>query len=253
MNVPPLDLPGGACVCGRPIDHFHMLSGCGCGNERQCKHDGPKIEYLALGTSAGLVTVAESLQIPKMADINCKYVIDLQFNNFDNGRHLLAEVMITNSAQERAGLLRPGQSVYNGEQKKIRKYAAICSQTESTFRPLVIEDQGRMGDSTRITANDLIRHVLLRRTGLLNPMEDALTKRYWTARIIMAMHRSACLGVKSRATNIALARMRFAGILSPGSPSLRRRGWDLLRDAYVCLLRSYDCLLFTYFYTYVDA
>ena len=74
-----------------------------------------------------------------------------------------------------------------------------------------------MGDSTRITTNDLIRRVLLRRTGVLNPMEDAFTKRYWTARIIMAMHRSACVGVKSRATTIALARLRYAGILSPGS------------------------------------
>ena len=123
--------------------------------------------------------------------------------------------MITNSAQERAGLLRPGQTAYNGEQKKIRKYATICSQTESTFRPLIIEDQGRMGDSTRITTNDLIMRVLLHCTGVLNPMEDTFSKCYWTARIIMAMHRSACVGVKSRATNIALACLRYAGIMSP--------------------------------------
>ena len=31
------------------------------------------------------------------------------------------------------------------------------------------------------------------------------------------MHRSACVGYKSRVTNIALARLRYAGILSPGS------------------------------------
>ena len=85
LNIPYLNVPKGNCVCGKPIDHYHILSVCPKGNLRQTKHDAPKNEIAALSRSGGLVTIVESRQIPKMVNIESKEVIDLQFNNYDNG------------------------------------------------------------------------------------------------------------------------------------------------------------------------
>ena len=139
----------------------------------------------------GLSTSTESRDIPRLVNIDSLEVIDLKYNNYDAGRHLLCDVMITNADQReyRAKVVAPGKAARDGENDKIRKYNQKCINCGCHFQPIVLEDQGRMGDATRKVTNDLIARVQDRRQGSLNPNGADFNKRYWTAKIVMALHR----------------------------------------------------------------
>jgi hypothetical protein len=177
-----------------------------------CKHDAVKNVYKALGIKAGLSTSTENRDIPQLIDINSLQVIDLKYNNYDAGRHLLCDVKITNADQRnyRGHVVVPGKAALDGEQEKVRKYNQQCIDCGCLFHPLVLEDQGRMGDVTRRVTNDLIARAQERRQGSLDPTGAEFNKRYWTARIVMALHRASCTGLQVRINNILSKRSASA-------------------------------------------
>jgi hypothetical protein len=191
-------LPDGICNCGDEINHFHVLSGCKTGNQRQCKHDAVKNEYQRLGTCSGLTTNMEVSDHNIITDIYSKERIDLKFNNYENARALFADIMITNVGQkkyvEATNYCTPGHAASIGESIKIDKYRAKCESIMDMFEPIVIEDHGRFGERARLVTNCLINRIK-HRFSSVNSDDNDTTKRYWTARIVMALHRAACKAV----------------------------------------------------------
>ena len=105
---------------------------------------------------------------------------------------------------------KPGSAAYDSEQTKIRKYEQKCIECGCRFEPLVVEDQGRLGDRSRIIINELISKVQERRGDPADGV-DTFNKRFWTAKIVMALHRAACTAVSVRINNIITKRKSYAG------------------------------------------
>ena len=95
----------------------------------------------------------------------------------------------------------------------------ICMkfQKNSNFSNLVFVfscDPAKPLQTEISVTQDLINRVSLRRTGSLDSAGDEFARRYWFARIVMALHRAACAAMLSKIADIKVSRQTYPGFSS---------------------------------------
>ena len=155
-----------------------------------------------MARAANLSARREDRQVILGHKPDSKMRMDVIIDNFDNGTSLSIDFSIIDYRNEQycssSTILSPGKAESDREKQKLRKYKQIYVDEGCDFQPWVVGVHGRFGACGRKLFDELAGRVHAARDYL--PL--SYHKQYWKARILMALHRTAATGMKTRMENV---------------------------------------------------
>ena len=127
----------------------------------------------------------------------------------------------------------PGKAAKYREKAKLTHYAKKIESVGGIFSPFVIESFGRWGDAARKVFKGILDHMSLHSSNSFGQFPKAWLSHYWKARITMALHRQACVGMHKR----------IAAVIRTRQGTLKHKDNDmdypfLETDDHCCFLRA---------------
>jgi hypothetical protein len=209
LGLPVSYIVSGECKCNTPnsskyVDRagIHLLSQCNSGGERNTTHNAVCDELVHMARAANLTARREDRQIILDENPNSKRRMDVIIDNFENGSPLSIDCSIIDCRNDQYvnnwGSVVAGQAASDREKQKIQDYGPLYLAQGYLFKPFVMESLGRFGVRTSKLFDDLVARVHAAR----DFMSLASHKQYWRARIGMALHRNAAIGMCGRMKNV---------------------------------------------------
>ena len=217
LGIPYSFTPTGTCTCGAPLsltdnqNHYHVQSVCSHTNHRQTKHNAIRDVLIQLFRNAGFIAKPEPVLV-NLDNPTSKERLDVLVDNYTPGKSLYIDVSVTDVLQQKYNTgtspapVAIGKAAEDREETKTKDHGPSCQRLDSYFAPFVIEQAGNWGNKARELFNNVITHLIQRRTGLVHDSSDSTTKRYYKAKIMMAYFRASCISFHRRCDAIKRAR-----------------------------------------------
>jgi hypothetical protein len=155
---------------------------------------------------AGIINRIEDTQVMQSVDINSQKRMDITADNFLPGTSLNIDVSVTDPRQICLATAIPGKAADTREKQKIAHYGQIYKEAGQIFSPFVLESFGRWGVLARKTFKNIMDHMELHGSQAFFHLPKSRIAHYWRAKITMAMHRQACIGIHRRISSVIQSR-----------------------------------------------
>jgi hypothetical protein len=205
-------IPAGPCHCDNKRSYnidkegYHILSGCNLGNQRQTTHNAVVKQLCSMLTHAGIINRTEDTQIIQSVELHSKKRMDITADNFAPGISLNIDVSITDPRQLHLSKAIPGKAAEMREIHKKQIYGQIYKKAGHMFSPFVIESFGRWGSLAKKTFRAVMDYMAVHGSQAFSHLPKSRVVNYWRAKVTMAMHRQACIGVHQRIQSIIQSR-----------------------------------------------